>query len=97
MLDHLHVVGLVDAIDLHGLGFVDQVEQSRKGIAQADATTATVADVIDPFEFGVKLVVIPVVGVLPIDGMTRGRLEAAFPCNRVRHGERLASGYEGLR
>ena len=38
---------LVDAVDLKCLGFVDQVEQGRESITQADTAATAVANVED--------------------------------------------------
>jgi hypothetical protein len=41
----------IDAIQLHGFGVINRVKQGGKGIAQAEATAATVTNVIDAIEF----------------------------------------------
>ena len=50
VIDYFPVILLGDPIDFHGLGFINQIEQCRKGIAQADAATATVANIVNPLE-----------------------------------------------
>jgi hypothetical protein len=42
---HLAVIRLVDAVNFQGRRFVDQIEQRRKRLTQADAAAAAVADV----------------------------------------------------
>lgn len=51
MIDDFDEIFFVDAIDLHGFGFVNQTKQGGERITQADATTTTMADFENPFEF----------------------------------------------
>ena len=51
-----------------------RIEQRGKGIAQTEAAAATVADVEHPLQFLEELLLVVELGVLPIDGVTRGRL-----------------------
>ena len=85
----LAVVRLVDAVDLHGFGFVDQIEQGRKGVTQAEAAPAAVADVEHAFELGIERLLVVELGVAPVDGVPLRRLQAAlapaFP-DLIRHG-----------
>ena len=50
MVDYFPEILFIDAVDLHGVGFVDQVEQGGESVAQADAATASVTDVVDALE-----------------------------------------------
>ena len=84
LIDHLRVVGLVDAVDFEGRRFVDQIEQRRKRIAQAHATTATVADFEHALEFRVKRVFRVELGTLPVDRAALRRLEISFACSSHR-------------
>ena len=47
LLNNIKKVALLNTIDFHGFGLIDQVKQCRKGITQADAAAATMADIID--------------------------------------------------
>ena len=47
LLNDIKKVVLFNAINFHGFGFIDQVKQGWKGITQADAAAATMADIID--------------------------------------------------
>ena len=85
MVHDLPVILLVDAVDLHGLGFVDQVEQGRKSIAQAHAAAAAMADIENAFEFPEKRLLIVKTGVVLSQGMASRRFQAAFSrCGRHR-------------
>ena len=75
---HLDVIGLVHTIDLKRVGFVDEVEQGREGIAKAHTTPATVADVVDAFQFLFQICLVPVFLRLPFNRMAGGRLQASF-------------------
>ena len=59
LVDDLGVVGLGHAVDFHGRRFVDQIEQRREGLAQADAAAAAVADVEDALEFALERILVP--------------------------------------
>ena len=78
MVHDLAVVGFVDAVHLHRIRLVDQVEQRREGLAKIDATPAAVADVEHPGEFGVHGFPIMEVRAAPVDGLALRRFEAAF-------------------
>jgi hypothetical protein len=51
MLYNFPVILLGDTIDFHGRRFIDKVEQGRERVTQADATSTTMADVINSFQF----------------------------------------------
>ena len=78
LVDDLPVVGLGHAVDLARLAGVDQVEQVREALAQADAAPATVADLEDALHFAEALFFVVEVGALPVDRMARRRFEVAF-------------------
>jgi hypothetical protein len=59
VIDDLPVILFGNAINFHGIGFVDQVEQGREGAAETDATAAAVADIEHAFEFDEQFVFIP--------------------------------------
>jgi hypothetical protein len=50
VIDDVPVILALDAVDLHRVGFIDQVEQGRKGIAKAYAAPTAMADIEDAFE-----------------------------------------------
>src|SRR5436190_2072899 len=78
LLDDLGVVLLVDLVHLAVGGGVDQVEQGRKRLAQADTAAAAVANVEDALQLGEGLALVAVVGASPVDRMPGRRLEVAF-------------------
>jgi hypothetical protein len=82
VVDHAPVGRLLDAMNLAVVGGVDQIEQSRERLAQADATAAAMADVEHALEFlETRCFVVERVA-LPVQRMARGRLQIAFA---VRH------------
>ena len=79
MIDNLPVICLGNTVDLHRSGFIDQIEQSRKRIAQADATATAVANIVDPLEFREKGGFIVKLGLILSERVPCGRVETAFP------------------
>jgi hypothetical protein len=95
LVDHLPVVLFGDAVDLHRLAFIDQVEQGRERGAQTHAAAAAVADLVDPFEFLVERRRVPEGVALPVERVAGGRFQVAFafghgfvPCGRSQVSER---------
>jgi hypothetical protein len=78
LVDHLPVVFFVYTVDLEGFGFIDQVKQGRKGVAQGNATTATVAYIVDPLQFVKQLKFVIKIRFLPVQRVAGWRLEVAF-------------------
>jgi len=78
VIDDLLVIHLLDAIDFQGLGFIDKVEQGRKGLSKAHAAPAPVADVEYPFHLLVQGLLVVEIRVLPVERMTGRCLEIAF-------------------
>ena len=74
VVDHFPVILLVDPVHLHCRRLVDQVEQRRKRVAQADATAAAVAEVEDPLHLLEQGLLVVEVGVFPVQRMSRGGL-----------------------
>ena len=54
MVDDFAVIGFVYAINLEGVGFVDEIEERGEGIAEANAAAAAMADIEDSFHFGMQ-------------------------------------------
>src|SRR6185437_3659481 len=77
--DHLAVIGGSDAVDLARLRIVDEIEEPRKAVAEIEAAPAGVADVEDAMHLRVDLGAVVEIRILPVDPVSRGRLEAAFP------------------
>ena len=71
MIDYFPVVGFLHPVNLQRWRFVDQIEKSREGLAQAYAAAATMTDVVDPFQFGQKFLFVNKFRVLPVDRMSR--------------------------
>src|SRR4029079_14207375 len=78
LLDDLRVVGLCDAVDFHRLAVVDEIEERRERLAQAHATTATVADVEHPLHLLLDRRLVVELRALPVERMARGRQQVAF-------------------
>jgi hypothetical protein len=78
MIHDLPVVLFGNAVHLHGVGFVDQVEKSRKRVTQADTATAAVTDVIDTFQFAEKVILVVERRFFPVEGMPGRSLKAPF-------------------
>ena len=78
LVDHLPEVLLLDAVDFHGRRGVHQVEQRRKGGAQADAAAAAVADVEHALQLLLDFRLVPEVGVLPVERVAGRCFERAF-------------------
>src|ERR1043165_719911 len=78
VIDDVPVDLLVDAVELERLARVDRVEQGREGIAQAEAAPAPVTDVEHALEFLLECGLVGERGAAPVEGMTRGSLQAPF-------------------
>src|SRR6185369_7783005 len=74
----LRVVLLVDLVHLAVGGGVDEVEQGRERLAEADAAAAAVADVEHPLHLGEGLALVAIVVAPPVDRMPGRRLEIAL-------------------
>jgi len=78
MIDDVPIHRLGNAVDFHRIRLINCIEQRRKGIAQVEATTATMADV----ENSLQLLKKRFLGVeffrLPIECMPCRRLEATL-------------------
>jgi hypothetical protein len=72
------IVGFVDAIDFHGAGLVNQVEKGRKCLAQADAPPTAMANIENPVEFLIELLLVEICWALPINGVTGRRVKTAL-------------------
>jgi hypothetical protein len=60
LVNDLDVIRFVDPVHLHRVGLVYQVEQRREGVAQADATAAPVANIVDPLQLLVEVFLVPI-------------------------------------
>src|SRR5690606_1661825 len=79
LVDDLPVVLAGDAIDLHRLALVHEIEQGRERVAEADAAAAAVADVEHPLHFVQARVLVVERRFAPGDGMAGGGFERTFP------------------
>ena len=80
MIDYFPVVGPFHPIDLQRWGFVDQIEKSREGLAQANAAATTMTDVIDSPQFGKKFFLVENSGSRQLIGC---RVGASRPPSRI--------------
>ena len=80
LVDDFPVFVLEHPIHIECRAFVDEIEKSRKGIAQGNTTAATVAHIKNPLHFlegGFDRIKI---GIMPINGVPSGRFQASFAC-----------------
>jgi hypothetical protein len=90
LVDDLPVRFLGDAVHLAVLGLVDEVEQVREALAQADAAAAAVADVEDTLHLLHRRGLVVELGVLPVQRVPGRGFEVAFAHGgsvRVRRNE----------
>src|SRR5208282_156832 len=78
LVDDPTVLGRRHALDLPGLGRIDEIEQGRKGVAQAHAAPATVTDVEHARELRIERGLVVEIRIAPIDRMPGRSLEVAF-------------------
>ena len=78
VVNDLPVVLALDSIDLHGRGFVHQVEQFRKRVAQVDATATSVTNVKNTFQFVKYRSFVVKPRLILTERVARGCLETAF-------------------
>ena len=78
MIDYFPVVGFLHPVNFQRWRFVDQIEKSREGLAQANAAAATMTDVVDPPQFGQKFLFVDKFRVLPVDRMSGWGLDTAL-------------------
>ena len=78
MIDYFPVVGFLHPVNFQRWRFVDQIEKSREGLAQANAAAATMTDVIDPPQFAKKFFLVDKFRVPPVNRMSGWGLDAAL-------------------
>ena len=78
MIDYFPVVGFLHPVNFQRWRFVDQIEKSREGLAQAYAAAATMTDVIDPPQFCEKFFLVDKFRVSPVDRMSGWGLDTAL-------------------
>jgi hypothetical protein len=84
LVDNFPVICLVDAVDLERLRFVDQVEQGRESITQADTAATAVANVEDTLELFEECSGIVKTRIILTERMSGRRLQATlarFSCH----------------
>ena len=81
LVDDFHEIFFVDAVHFERFRFVDQIEQCREAVAQTDATTATMANVVDALQLFVQRFFVEKVWIFPVDDVTRRCLKIAFLCH----------------
>ena len=78
MIYYFPVVGFLHPVNFQRWRFVDQIEKSRKGLAQANAAAAAMTDVIDALQFGKKFFFVNKTRVLPVDRMSGWSTDTAL-------------------
>ncbi len=78
LVHDLLVIGFIDAIHFHGVGFIHQVEQGWECLAEADTAPASMTDIIDTLELLVECIDIPEFFGLPVNRMPCWCFQAAF-------------------
>jgi hypothetical protein len=81
VVDHLPVVVLGDAVDLHRFGLVHQIEQRREGLAEADAAATAVTDVEDALQLLVERSLVVEISTLPVERVTGRGFETPLPAH----------------
>jgi hypothetical protein len=69
VIDDLPVVFLCNTVHFHGVGFIDQVKEGRKGVTEADAASAAMTDVVDTFQFAEQVILVVERWIFPVEGM----------------------------
>jgi hypothetical protein len=69
VIDDLPVVFPGNTVHFHGVGFIDQVEQGRKGVTEADTASAAMTDVVDTFQFIEKVILVVERCIFPVERM----------------------------
>ena len=67
-----------DRVEFAAFQFVDEIEESREGVAQIETAPARVTNIKNPSHFGVELRVVVKIGAAPIQRMPNRGLETAF-------------------
>src|SRR5207248_3632350 len=80
---------LLDARDLAACGGIHRIEQRWKGVAQAEAAAAAVADVVDALELPLERLDVVELRVAPGERTPRGSLEAPLAVCRGEIGRSL--------
>ena len=78
MIDYFPVVGFLNSVNFKRCRFVDQIEKSGEGLAQANAAAATMTDVVHPSQFGKKFFLVEKFRVPPVDWMSGWGLDTAL-------------------
>jgi hypothetical protein len=71
----LPIMTLVDRLELHLRGFIDQIKQGGKGVAQREATTTAVTDIKHALELGKQCALVVELGTVPVERMPLGGLK----------------------
>jgi hypothetical protein len=66
-------------INFHCGGFINQVKQGWKRIAQTDTSTASMAMAEYSFQFCIQLILIIKIRIPPVNRMPDGRFQTALP------------------
>ena len=78
LIDDLPEIGFGDAVDLHRLAVVHEIEQRGERAAQRHAAATSMTDVEDALHLPVEGFLVVEIGVAPIERMARGSVEIAF-------------------
>ena len=85
VIDDTPVILFGNAVDFHGIGFINEVKQCRKRVTQADTPAASMTDIENPLQLTEEVILIIEFRIVPIERMACWRLEAAFA--NCRHSE----------
>ena len=78
LIHNLGVIAFCYPIDFKGCGLIYQIKQGRKSITQGNTTTATVADIEDPFQLCKQWCFVIKLRILPVQRVSCRCLEATF-------------------
>ena len=78
LIDNLVVIVECNPIYLERFGLVDKVKKGRERVAQADTTSAAVADIVDTCKLIIERVTVPKRFRFPFYRVTSGCVDATF-------------------
>jgi hypothetical protein len=80
VLDDVGERSLRHTLELASVGGVDEIEECRKGVAEAEAAPAAVTDIEDALELRVERGLVVEIFGLPVERVPGRGVEAAFAC-----------------
>jgi hypothetical protein len=90
-VDHFPELVFVDAIQLTGSAFINQIKQARESGAKIDAAAASLTNIENALHFLIQTGFVIKIRIFPVNGMTFRCFETAFTSRhkRVSAGRKL--------